>query len=143
MVLAQGVEHGGRDSQHQRVLDRGEVVGRGGALEQRGHRERGAALGALDEVAVAVADVDRARAQDVHDVGVLADLQDHRPAAEVAHLELCRQSVQQGSGQRVERRVLRQEVPDLDELGVHDPRIMARPGRGAGADSAKPRPRGG
>ena len=127
LLAAQVEEDGGGDGEDEGVLDRGELVGRGRPLQQRRHPEGRPALGALDEVAVAVADVDGPRPEHVHHVGRLPDAEDQGAAADVADLEPGDEAVEHRLGQGVERRVLRQEVPDLDQLGVHDPRIMARP----------------
>ena len=102
----------------ERVLDRGDLEGRGVAEHQGDRPEDVPGLGSVDEHALVVTDVDGTRAQDVKAVVVLAAGDDRPPAAVVLDGQPARQVGEYAAGQGVEGRMLGEEVADLCQLDV-------------------------
>jgi hypothetical protein len=128
MVADQPVERLGGQQVGEAVLDRDDLERGRVALGQGDRAERGTGVAALDELAVPVPDIGRARPQDVEMVVVRPARDERRAPAEVLDAYLPEQPPELGLRQLIERRMRSQERAYLHQFGCpsHDHILTAR-----------------
>jgi hypothetical protein len=119
VLAGQGLEELRWQDDEQRVLAGGAAIARRPVLQQRAHPERTPGAHPLDQSPGLVDDVHRPGADHVQPQPLLADADHEGAPPGITQSALRRDRVQDVRRQRVERRVLRQEVANLRKLHVH------------------------